>query len=98
MPASAGVPTTIVVGTDGSETAARALDRAVALAVALGAELHIVSAFNDRAPTGVAAAGVSIDSGWVVAAKTAGEKVVKEAEEKARSGGVKKAHRRGASG
>lgn len=90
MPASAGVPTSIVVGTDGSETAARALDRAVAMAAALGADLHVVSAFNDRAPAGVPAAGISIDAGWVTAAKTAAEKVVGEAEEKARAAGVKK--------
>ena len=89
MPASAGVPTKIVVGTDGSETAARALERAVSLAAALGAELYIVSAFNDRAPAGVPAAGVSIDAGWVTAVKTAADKVVHEAEEQARSGGVK---------
>jgi nucleotide-binding universal stress UspA family protein len=35
----------IVVGTDGSETAGRALDEAIRLAQALGAEIHIVSAF-----------------------------------------------------
>lgn len=90
MPASAGVPTKIVVGTDGSETAARALDRAVALAAALDAELHIVSAYNDRAPAGVPAAGVSIDAGWVAAVKTSADKVVQEAEKKARTGGVKR--------
>jgi nucleotide-binding universal stress UspA family protein len=37
---------TIVVGTDGSETAKRAVDEAVRLAKALGAELHLVSAFE----------------------------------------------------
>ena len=36
----------IVVGTDGSETARRALDEAVRLAKALDAELHVVSAFK----------------------------------------------------
>jgi nucleotide-binding universal stress UspA family protein len=36
----------IVVGTDGSETAKRAVDEAVRLAGALGAELHVVSAFE----------------------------------------------------
>jgi nucleotide-binding universal stress UspA family protein len=36
----------IVVGTDGSETAKRAVDEAVRLASALGAELHVVSAFE----------------------------------------------------
>jgi len=36
----------IVVGTDGSDTAKRAVDEAVRLATALGAELHVVSAFE----------------------------------------------------
>lgn len=36
----------IVVGTDGSETAERALDKAIDLAAALGAELEIVNAFR----------------------------------------------------
>jgi nucleotide-binding universal stress UspA family protein len=36
----------IVVGTDGSESAQRAVDEAVRMASALGAELHVVSAFE----------------------------------------------------
>lgn len=36
----------IVVGTDGSDRAKRALDESVRLAKALGAELHVVSAFE----------------------------------------------------
>src|SRR5579859_2799561 len=36
----------IVVGTDGSDTANRAVAEAVRLAKALGAELHVVSAFE----------------------------------------------------
>ncbi len=36
----------IVVGTDGSDTAKRAVAEAVRLASALGAELHVVSAFE----------------------------------------------------
>ncbi len=41
----------IVVGTDGSETAGRALDEAIRLARALEADLHIVSAYQP--PQGV---------------------------------------------
>jgi nucleotide-binding universal stress UspA family protein/RimJ/RimL family protein N-acetyltransferase len=37
---------TIVVGTDGSETAAKALAAAIRLASALGAEVHVVSAYG----------------------------------------------------
>jgi nucleotide-binding universal stress UspA family protein len=36
----------IVVGTDGSDSAKRAVDEAVRIAGALGAELHVVSAFE----------------------------------------------------
>ena len=38
----------IVVGTDGSETAKRAVAEAARLARGLGAELHIVSAYDPR--------------------------------------------------
>jgi len=44
----------IVVGTDGSETAKRAVKEAVRLARALGAEVHIVSAYDPR-PSAVSA-------------------------------------------
>ncbi len=89
--AGGGVPTKIVVGTDGSATAERAVAKATALARALGAELIIVSAYSSRAPAGVAAAGIAIDSGWVAAAHTAAETTAKEAGEKARAAGVEKA-------
>ncbi|MDX6342526.1 MAG: Universal stress protein family, partial [Trebonia sp.] len=36
----------IVVGTDGSDRAKRAVEEAVRLAKALGVELHVVSAFT----------------------------------------------------
>lgn len=37
----------IVVGTDGTETAERAVDRAAAIARAFGATVHVVSAYSD---------------------------------------------------
>jgi nucleotide-binding universal stress UspA family protein len=41
----------IIVGTDGSETAERAVDRAAALAQAFGATVHVVSVYSDdRSP------------------------------------------------
>ena len=85
-----GVPTKIVVGTDGSPTAERAVSKATALASAVGAELIIVSAYNNRAPSGVAAAGIALDSSWVAAAHSAAEAVAKEAGEKAKGEGVGK--------
>jgi nucleotide-binding universal stress UspA family protein len=83
-----GVPTKIVVGTDGSATAERAVHKAAALAKAVGAELIIISAFNNRAPAGVAAAGIAIDSGWMAAAQGAAESVAKEAADGAKAAGV----------
>jgi len=47
----------IVVGTDGSETAARAVTEAARLARALGAEVHIVSAVDPRPNAMAALAG-----------------------------------------
>ena len=93
-----GVPTKIVVGTDGSPTADRAVAKAAALAQAVGAELIIVSAYNNRAPSGVAAAGISLDSGWVGAAHSAAELVAKEAGEKVTAGGVANASFRAVAG
>ena len=84
---TSGVPTRIVVGTDGSPTAQRAVGKATALAAAVGAELIIVSAYNNRAPSGVAAAGVALDSSWVAAGASAAEEVATEAGARATAGG-----------
>ena len=62
-----GLPSKIVVGTDGSETAERAVRRAAALAKAVDAQLIIVTAYNNRAPSGVAAAGMAAIA-WLAAA------------------------------
>ena len=86
--AGSGVPTKIVVGTDGSETAGRAVAKATALAGALGAELIIVSAYSSRGPGGVPSAGVTLDSGWVAAAHSVAETTAEEAGTVAREGGV----------
>lgn len=45
--------TVYVVGTDGSDTAAKAADRTVELARATGASIHVVCAFSGRATTTV---------------------------------------------
>jgi nucleotide-binding universal stress UspA family protein len=56
------MPDSIVVGTDGSDSAKRAVHEAVRLAKALGGEIHLVSAYEPLrgarvtgAPTGAAA-------------------------------------------
>ena len=55
---------TIVVGTDGSETAGSAVERAVALAALTGATLHVVNAYRAvSAATMGAVEGVPIDVG-----------------------------------
>lgn len=92
-----GVPKRIVVGTDGSETAERAVRRATALARALGAELFIVSAYSSQAPA-VAAAGMDLDSGWVAAARSAAEQCTERAADQARSTGVGTVSTRAVSG
>lgn len=47
----------IVVGTDGSDTASRAVDEAVRLASALGARIHLVSAYQPVRHAKVVGAG-----------------------------------------
>jgi nucleotide-binding universal stress UspA family protein len=53
----------IVVGTDGSETATRAVAEAARLARALGAEIHIVSAIDPRPNAMALSAGVMVPVG-----------------------------------
>jgi nucleotide-binding universal stress UspA family protein len=50
-------PGTIVVGTDGSETAERAVDRAGMLARALGVNVHVVSGYSANASQMAARSG-----------------------------------------
>jgi nucleotide-binding universal stress UspA family protein len=79
---------TIVVGTDGSETAKRAVQEAVRLAKALEAELHIVSGFRPMgarisgAPTGAAKVWQPLPDSHV-------EATIQEAEAAVRIAGAK---------
>ena len=82
------VPTKIVVGTDGSVTAGRALRKAIGLAKAVGAELIILSAYNDRGPAGVASACIALDAGFAGAAHSAAQTIVQQASDEARAVGV----------
>lgn len=64
---------TIVVGVDGSDTAAQAASTAAGLAAALGAGLHVVCAFPTSAPVGTTAEGPSSrDTAEELASTTAG--------------------------
>src|SRR6478609_12140439 len=80
------MPRSIVVGTDGSQQAERALDEAIAIAERDGAQLHVVTAFPDpalireRITSGATAARVNLsqvaDSVLNRAAERAGAKGV----------------------
>ena len=55
---------TIVVGTDGSPTADRAVEAATVLAKECGARLHVVTAYRSMSPAVVSLAGpVMVDTG-----------------------------------
>jgi nucleotide-binding universal stress UspA family protein len=56
---------TIVVGTDGSDTAERAVNRAAELAALTGADLHLVSAYR-QAPVRVGDGSVAEAADWSV--------------------------------
>jgi nucleotide-binding universal stress UspA family protein len=78
----------IVVGTDGSETADVALRRAVELAGLTGARLHVVSAY-DPAPARVGGnQPVAEAAEWSVGSDFVVEAVLQQAEGVARGGGV----------
>ena len=80
----------IVVGTDGSETAARAVDAAVQLAQLSGATLELVSAYE---PVGgqrlrEEARQVPPDLQWIVNRRADVDATLRDAAERARDAGV----------
>jgi nucleotide-binding universal stress UspA family protein len=58
----------IVVGTDGSETASEAVRQAAQLAAALGARVHLVCVYEPvpSAPDGDGESGARSEAGWVL--------------------------------
>ena len=54
----------IVVGTDGSDGAAKAVSEAIRVAKALGGELHVVSAFGSEVAAHVSGAPTRNHRGW----------------------------------
>jgi nucleotide-binding universal stress UspA family protein len=79
----------IVVGTDGSETATEAVKRAAALAADWGATLHLVSAHTPaKAKVAVGAASVPEASGWVADADFKVDAVLDKAVTLAKTGGA----------
>ena len=81
----------IVVGTDGSQTAAVAVREAIELAERLGAKLHVVSAY--RPLSGVRAAGANPELGGVVAGPTVEvDSILTQAAGEAHAAGVQAEH------
>lgn len=74
---------TIVVGTDGSQTATMALGMAADLAKQNGADLHIVSGYQPRTGLKVAGAGSNVE-GWMVTSTDAVAGILRDAAELAR--------------
>ena len=80
----------IVVGTDGSETAREAVRQAVGLAARLGARLDVVSAYEPvpGSPLRASATPLPDDPQWVVNAREEVDATLREAAEEARAAGV----------
>jgi nucleotide-binding universal stress UspA family protein len=78
----------IVVGTDGSETAGRAVDEAIRLAKALDAEIHIVSAFEPLRGAKIQGAPEGAAKVWAPLPDTLVNSTVDQAAAKVRTNGV----------
>jgi nucleotide-binding universal stress UspA family protein len=80
----------IVVGTDGSQTASRAVGRAIALCRQTGAALHIVTAYRPASVQKLQAQRESLpeEFAWMVSATSDAESILKTASESALDAGV----------
>lgn len=78
----------IVVGTDGSETAQRAVGEATRLAKAFGAQLHLVSAYEPLRGTKIVGAPEGAAKVWAVAPDAKVQGIIEEAMAGARMAGV----------
>jgi nucleotide-binding universal stress UspA family protein len=77
----------ILVGTDGSNTAAIAVNRAAVIAAAIGAELVVVSAYSGQ-PPGKLGSGIGSDAAWHATAEAAAKEHVNSAVGAAKGLGV----------
>ena len=83
----------IVVGTDGSETAGQAVSRAIALALELGAALQIVSAYEPSPDQGLGTdAGPVQDPGWTVGPHDTVVALLERAQSEAVDAGLREVH------
>jgi nucleotide-binding universal stress UspA family protein len=80
--------TSIVVGTDGSETAEIALRRAVELARLTGARLHVVSAYEPAAAHVAGREPVAEASEWSITPEFKVDSVLERATGDARAAGI----------
>jgi nucleotide-binding universal stress UspA family protein len=82
---------TIVVGTDGSDSSYRAVDRAAAMAADSGATLVIASAYHPSRPEEVARLQDQLgdDAAYQVVGSSPAEEAVRTASERARLAGAK---------
>jgi nucleotide-binding universal stress UspA family protein len=78
----------IVVGTDGSDTARRAVAEAARLAQALGSQIHLVSAYEPLRGVRIAGAPEAAAKVWAVAPDAEVLAVVEEAAARLRISGV----------
>ncbi len=79
----------IVVGTDGSETAQRAVDEAVRLAKALDGELHVVTAYRALRGAKISGAPEGAAKVWAVLPDSQAQAILDEATSRVRIAGVK---------
>jgi nucleotide-binding universal stress UspA family protein len=73
----------IVVGTDGSETATKALKASAKLAAQSGAALHIVSGYHPKSGLRVSGAGSNVEA-WMVSSTDAVAGILSDAADLAR--------------
>ena len=78
----------IVVGTDGSETAGRALSEALRLAQALDAELHVVTAYKPLRGARISGAPEGAAKVWAPLPDSQAQSVIDDAASRVRMAGV----------
>src|SRR5262245_1048069 len=78
---------TIVVGTDGSETAERAVNRAAEIAAATGARIHVVSAYSG-APVRVGSGSEVEAQDWAISGDFNADAVLQRTMQRLRDSGI----------
>ena len=78
----------IVVGTDGSDTAEQAVSEAIRLAKALGAEVHVVTAYKATRGAKIAGAPEGAAKVWAVLPDELAQRTIEEAVSHVRLAGV----------